>query len=243
MLILQPGDERGWSFDPANLLRGRLPRTLVRRRPACGHRIRHVEQHGVDLADPAVLDREELAHQAIGGRRGTLALRTGLQTEAQDREHDAALFIYHRVATIPEVAAEEPAFIEAARRVVLAAVAHYRRAGCVHAVLDAIRIRGEPRAVVRGRAVRLERAPVAFGRADEVVVRIAFGFTYRERQPRRHRGQTVRIPQCSRVTFVALDAVDLADRAVDHLQAQHHHGLGAVCIAQHGLRAGIATLR
>ena len=34
---------------------------------------------------------------------------------------------------------------------------------------------GEARAVVRGRAVRLESAPVALGRADEVVVRIAFG--------------------------------------------------------------------
>src|SRR6185437_704971 len=138
----------------------------------------------MDLADPAVLDREELAHQAIGGRRCTLALRTSLQAEAQNREHDAALFIHHRVAAIPEVAAEEAAFVEAARRVVLSAVAHHGRARGVHAVLNAVRIRGEARAVVRGRAVRLERAPVAFGRADEIVVRIAFGLTYRERQPR-----------------------------------------------------------
>ena len=39
---------------------------------------------------------------------------------------------------------------------------------------------GEASAAVRGRAVRLESAPVALGRADEVIVRIAFGFAQRE---------------------------------------------------------------
>jgi hypothetical protein len=100
-----------------------------------------------------VLDREELADEPVVRRRNALTLRAGLETEAHDREHDAALLVDDGVAPVPDVAIQEAAFVEAFRRVVERAVAY--ESGGLQAVLEtrpALRLAGRER--LRGRLAR-----------------------------------------------------------------------------------------
>src|SRR5947207_4323368 len=90
----------------------------VRRRPARGLLVRQVEQHGLDFLDVAVAHGEEFGDEPVVGGGHALALGTALEPEAHDRQHDAALFVHDGVAAVPDVAADEPALVEALRRVV-----------------------------------------------------------------------------------------------------------------------------
>ncbi len=93
------------------------------------------------------------------------------------------------------------------------------------------------------RAVGLERAPVAVGRRDQVVVGIALGLADRKLERGRHRRQVVRCPKSVRFALVRLDRLDLRDRAVLHFEPQHVHRLRAVGVLDHDLGARVAALR
>src|SRR6186713_540436 len=114
------------------------PSRAVLRWPDGWFRVGQIEQHGVNLLDSSVLHGEEFAHQSIIARGDVLAPHPVFQTEADDRQDDAALGVDDGVATVPEVAAEEPAGVEPFLGGHVCAVADH--AGGLQAILETKRI-------------------------------------------------------------------------------------------------------
>src|SRR5262245_34618366 len=83
--------------------------------PDRGQCVGNIEEHGMHFLDQAPLHGEELGNDPAVGRDGVWAPRTVFQPEAHHRQHDAAFFVHHWIAPIPQIAADETSLIEAAR--------------------------------------------------------------------------------------------------------------------------------
>ena len=88
-------------------------------------------------------------------------------------------------------------------------------------------------------AVGLECPPVTLGGSDQRVIGILVGFANGKLQGRGHFGQGVGAPERVRLPFIGLDRLHLRYPSVQHLQAEHVHGLAAVGIQNHRFGAGI----
>src|SRR5690606_34120513 len=108
--VIAPGRRR--SLAGGHAVPAAAPGSLPGGVPAGGLRVVAIDQHRLYFLDVAGLHREELAHQAVegGDRRGVH--RTIELAETQDGQHDAALLVDHRMAPVPEIAADEAAALE-----------------------------------------------------------------------------------------------------------------------------------